>query len=79
MPVSKENKESTKRFSKKDYEKKMAKLDKNGTEIVNGVSIHDDGTGIRIPGVLYSPLTDEEIEKDLAWVYEKMDKNGILC
>lgn len=78
MPVSKENKESTKRFSKKDYEK-MAKLDKNGTEIVNGVSIHDDGTGIRIPGVLYSPLTDEEIEKDLAWVYEKMDKNGILC
>lgn len=57
----------------------MAKLDKNGTEIVNGVSIHDDGTGIRIPGVLSSPLTDEEIEKDLAWVYEKMDKNGILC
>jgi hypothetical protein len=77
MPVSKENKESTKRFSKKDYEK-MAKLDKNGTEIVNGVSIHDDGTGIRIPGVLSSPLTDEEIEKDLACVYEKMDKNGEL-
>ena len=58
--------------------KKMAKLDKNGTEIVNGVSIHDDGTGIRIPGVLSSPLTDEEIEKDLAWVYEKMDEDGIL-
>ena len=56
----------------------MAKLDKNGTEIVNGVSIHDDGTGIRIPGVLPSPLTDEEIEKDLAWVYEKMDEDGIL-
>ena len=58
---------------------KCYNIDKNGTEIVNGVSIHDDGTGIRIPGVLYSPLTDEEIEKDLAWVYEKMDKNGILC
>ena len=23
-------------------------------------------------------ITDEEIEKDLAWVYEKMDEDGIL-
>ena len=71
------SKKKTKKFSKKDYEE-MARLDKKSTEIIRNVSIHDDGTGIRIPGVSSMVITDEEIEKDLEWLYEKMDEDGVL-
>lgn len=75
--MSKENKESTRRFSKKDYEN-MSKLSgrwekgkklnipnprNNSAKLIEGYS---------------TEITDEEIEKDLAWVYEKMDEDGIL-
>lgn len=72
------SKKKTKKFSKKDYEE-MSRLDKKSTEIIRNVSIYDDdGTGIRIPGVSSMVITDEEIEKDLEWLYEKMDEDGVL-
>lgn len=67
----------TKRFSKKDYEE-MAKLSGNWEigERFNYPAPRNKGA-IRVKGS-NEPITDESIEKDLEWLYEKMDEDGVL-
>jgi hypothetical protein len=74
--MNNKNKIITKRFSKNDY-KDMAKLSgKWERSHINTPTPHNKNAKL-ISGDKVQ-VTDEDIENDLAWIYEKMDNAGIL-
>lgn len=76
MSIDKEERKlvekETKIFSKKDYEK-MSRLSGNWEEGNSSASPAQRVKGAKlVKGD--GPVTDSEIEKDIAWILEKMDK-----